>query len=70
MVSDGMFHIAQPANGVTASGTLDRGALHGPLRNRDISDFKARADDSDLYVLVVTTAHPDGELRGQVYPGG
>lgn len=60
----------QPVNGVINAGTLHKEYLKGPLRGKDIKDFKDHCDEGGMYVLVTTTEHPNGELRGQVYPGG
>ena len=58
----------QNVNGVLVSGSVDPAQLKGPLRGKGVKDMKDRADDSDLYVLVVTMQNPNGELRGQVEP--
>ncbi|BDA46001.1 hypothetical protein COCOBI_08-0930 [Coccomyxa sp. Obi] len=55
-------------NGVLVTGTIDKSQLKGPLRNKDVKDLKDRADDGDLYVLVVNMQYPNGALRGQVVP--
>ena len=34
-----------------------------------MKELKRKADQGDLYVMVNTTAHPDGELRGQFKKG-
>ncbi|CAL8462135.1 g1666 [Coccomyxa elongata] len=55
-------------NGVLVVGSIDPSQLKGPLRGKGVKDMKDRADDGDLYVLVVTMQNPNGELRGQVEP--
>lgn len=58
----------QEFNGILLSGSIDPSQFKGPLRGKGVKDMKDRADDADLYVLVVTTQNPNGELRGQVEP--
>jgi hypothetical protein len=58
----------QIANGILVSGSIDESQLRGPLHGKHISDMRDRAHDGDLYVLVVTTQNPNGELRGQFEP--
>lgn len=60
--------MVQVNNGILVSGSIDKGQLRGPLRNKNVSDMRDRAHDGDLYVLVVTTQNPNGELRGQFEP--
>lgn len=38
------------------------------MAGKDAKDLVQRIKDDDVYVLVTTTDHPDGLLRGQVHP--
>lgn len=60
--------LVQEVNGVLVAGSIDPAQLKGPLRGKSVKDMKDRADDGDLYVLVVTMQNPNGGLRGQVGP--
>lgn len=39
----------------------------GPMNKEDMDQLMQRFNDNDVYVLVTTTDHPDGLLRGQVH---
>lgn len=57
----------QTVNGLLKSGNLTRSEFTGPLRSKDtINDLEQRAKDNDIYVLVTTMQHPNGELRGEM----
>ncbi|CAL8462134.1 g1665 [Coccomyxa elongata] len=55
-------------NGVLLEGNIDPAQLKGPLHGKGVKDMRDRADDGDLYILVVTAQNPNGELRGQLVP--
>lgn len=56
----------QPINGVLASGSLTKGNITGTKQQKkhDVSTLRTDAQNGNLYVLVNTTAYPNGELRG------
>ncbi|BDA46000.1 hypothetical protein COCOBI_08-0920 [Coccomyxa sp. Obi] len=55
-------------NGVFLAGTINPAQFKGPLHGKGVKDMRDRADDGDLYVLVVTAQNPNGELRGELVP--
>ena len=67
-MSDACVHTStQPINGLLASGSLKSDNISGTAQEKthSVKELKKKADQGDLYILVNTTAHPDGELRGQ-----
>jgi hypothetical protein len=52
--------------GVLASGTITAADLAGPLQGKTIADLVADIKAGNAYVNVHTTAHPGGEIRGQI----
>jgi hypothetical protein len=52
--------------GVLATGTLTAADLVGPLQGKTIADLVADIKAGNAYVNVHTTAHPGGEIRGQI----
>lgn len=63
-----ILRLMQGINGVLLEGNIDPAQLKGPLRGKGVKDMRDRADDGDLYILVVTAQNPNGELRGQLVP--
>lgn len=53
--------------GVLARGTITAANLMGPLKGQTIADLVAQIKAGSAYVNVHTTAHPDGEIRGQIH---
>jgi hypothetical protein len=52
--------------GVLATGSITAGRLEGPLKGKTIADLVQEIKNGDAYVNVHTTAHPAGEIRGQI----
>lgn len=52
--------------GVLATGTITAAKLEGPLKDKTIADLVNEIKSGDAYVNVHTTAHPAGEIRGQI----
>ncbi len=57
----------QVFTGLLASGSLKSSNISGTAQEKkhSVGELKKKANQGDLYVLVNTTGHPDGELRGQ-----
>ena len=54
------------SQGVLAEGVITSADLVGPLAGMDLSDLLDAIRSGDAYVNVHTTAHPGGEIRGQL----
>jgi len=52
--------------GVLATGTITASRLEGPLKGKTIADLVQEIKNGNAYVNVHTTAHPAGEIRGQI----
>lgn len=56
--------------GVLVEDTLQASNLTGPLTGKTIAYLVSEIDSGHIAVIVHTQQHPEGELRGQVHPGG
>jgi YHS domain-containing protein len=54
-------------DGVLGEGDFDATDLMGPLQGKTMKDLLTLARQRGLYVNVHTTAHPEGEIRGQIW---
>lgn len=54
-------------DGVLAESTLTADDLVGPLAGGSLADLVGLFRDGEAYVNVHTTAHPGGEVRGQIH---
>ncbi len=52
--------------GVLTEGTITAANLMGPLQGKTLEDLVSDIKAGDAYVNVHTTAHPGGEIRGQL----
>jgi len=52
--------------GTLATGTLKASSLTGPLKGKTIGDLVTLMKNLEIYVNVGSTAHSNGEIRGQV----
>jgi hypothetical protein len=57
---DGLF------TGTVAEGAIEAKNLVGPLKGMSLDDLVAMIHSGDVYLNVGTTAHPNGEIRGQL----
>ncbi|EIE24296.1 hypothetical protein COCSUDRAFT_41546 [Coccomyxa subellipsoidea C-169] len=58
----------QEVNGQLKQGNLTKSSFEkGPMSKKDPNELMQRFNDNDVYVLVTTTDHPEGLLRGQVH---
>lgn len=53
-------------DGTLAAGTITSASLSGPLAGQQLRALIRRMRDGGAYVNVHTTAHPGGEIRGQI----
>ena len=53
-------------SGVLAKGKITANDLIGPLSGKPVSALIEGIKSGDMYVVVHTTQHPDGELRGEI----
>jgi hypothetical protein len=53
-------------DGVLATGTITAESLVGPLAGASLADLVAEMEAGNAYVNVHTSAHPAGEIRGQL----
>lgn len=53
-------------SGVVAEGSFGPDDFLGPLKGKTMADFIALLDEQSVYLIVGTTAHRGGEIRGQL----
>lgn len=53
-------------NGTLVEGTFTAAKLGGPLGGMTLEDLRTAMMEGNIYVNVHTTAHPGGQIRGQV----
>jgi hypothetical protein len=53
--------------GYTIRGNLSDSSLKGPMQGKTLADLVAAMESGDIYVNIHTDAHPDGEIRGQIF---
>jgi hypothetical protein len=56
--------------GMAIRGNISDSALAGPMQDKTLADLISAINNGDTYVNVHTQTHPDGEIRGQIQPGG
>ena len=52
--------------GFLMNGKISAADLKGPMQGKTVMDLKSAMNNSQTYVNILTSAHPDGELRGPV----
>ncbi|HKK43918.1 MAG TPA: CHRD domain-containing protein [Balneolaceae bacterium] len=55
-----------PINGTLKSGTVTDSTLTGPFSGKTVLDLVHAIQNDSAYVMIHTSAHPEGELRGQI----
>lgn len=55
-----------PIDGEFVTGTITSSDLIGPLQGHSLKDFVDLMKADSVYVIVHTTMHPEGQLRGKV----
>jgi len=55
-----------PINGTLKSGTVTDSTLSGPFSGKTVLDLVHAIQHDSAYVMIHTSAHPEGELRGQI----
>ena len=51
------------------SGNITKDDLHGPLKDKELTDLVSLMSDGNAYVNVHTDKYPDGAIRGQISSG-
>lgn len=54
-------------DGILAKGTIKASNLVGPLEGKTLGDLVQKMEDGNAYVVVHTTQHPPGEIRGWLH---
>jgi hypothetical protein len=54
------------AYGMIIRGNISASSLKGPMQGKTLDDLTAAIEKGDTYVNVHTTAHQNGEIRGQL----
>ncbi len=57
-----------PLNGLLTEGTITNSDLTGPMAGKSLNDLVSAIKKGDVYVNVVSAAHPTGEIGGLVRP--
>ena len=52
--------------GMIIRGNITNAELKGSMQGKTVDDLAAAMDSGDTYVNILTTANPDGEIRGQI----
>ena len=52
--------------GFLMNGKISAADLKGPMQGKTVMDLKSAMNNSQTYVNILTSAHPDGEVRGPV----
>lgn len=52
--------------GFLMNGNISAADLKGPMQGKTVMDLKSAMNNSQTYVNILTSAHPDGEVRGPV----
>lgn len=52
--------------GFLMNGKISAADLKGPMQGKTLMDLKSAMNNSQTYVNILTSAHPDGEVRGPV----
>lgn len=57
---------SQTPLGLLMNGKISASDLQGPLQGKTVKDLKSATNNSQTYVNILTSEHPDGEIRGTV----
>ena len=57
---------SQTPLGFLMNGNISASDLQGPMEGKTVKDLKSAMNNSQTYVNILTSAHPDGEVRGPV----
>ena len=57
---------SQTPLGLVMNGNISASDLQGPLEGKTVKDLKSAMNDSQTYINVLTSEHPDGEIRGTI----
>ena len=52
--------------GFLMNGNISAADLKGPMQGKTVMDLKSAMNNSQTYLNILTSAHPDGEVRGPV----
>ena len=54
--------------GLSVEGVLEEKDLEGPLKGSSLNELIGLIESGESYVYVQSRDHPEGEIRGQIYP--
>jgi len=60
----------QGSGGVAITGNFTASDLEGSMKGKDLSELQSAMAANGTFVNIMTTAHPDGEVAGHIYPKG
>jgi CHRD domain-containing protein len=52
--------------GLLMNGDITASDLQGPMQGKTVMDLKSAMNNSQTFVNILTSAHPDGEIRGAI----
>jgi hypothetical protein len=56
--------------GMAIRGNITNSTLLGPMKGKPLDILLSEMESGNTYVNIITSNHPNGEMRGQIQPGG
>lgn len=60
----------ESSGGVAITGNFTASDLEGSMKGKDLSELQSAMAANGTFVNIMTAAHPDGEVAGQIYAKG